>query len=211
MMDPFFVAVAVVSVFAAIIAVVDVWKLKIYNIITFPLMATGLMFHAWVGATTPGHTLWQDLALSFISILFGFLILLGPYLFGGMSAGDVKLLMAIGAWLSLPGTFYVFIASSLAAGVCAVVMICWNHSLSQTWWNFKILCYRITSMGFRFAADDQLENVSEEVQQGRRKRLIPFGAMLFIGIITTAIYQWNVEGRRLHQGPKASSSINAVQ
>jgi Flp pilus assembly protein protease CpaA len=199
-MDPlyFYIAVAVVSVFAAMVAVVDIWKLKIYNLITFPLMLTGVLYHAWVGATStnPGHSLWQDVTWSVLSILFGFFILLLPYMMGGMSAGDVKLLMAIGAWLSWPATLYVFIASSLAAGACAVIMICWNKSLSETWWNLKILIYRVASMGIHFAADDRVEDVSEAVSQSRRKRLIPFGAMLFLGIISAAIYQWSQDSSR---------------
>ena len=39
----------------------------------------------------------------------GFILLLGPYLLGGMGAGDVKASAALGAWLGLRHAFYLFV------------------------------------------------------------------------------------------------------
>ena len=43
---------------------------------------------------------------------------------GGVGAGDVKLLAAIGAWLGFTSTLYVFVVAGLAAGAYAVVVLC---------------------------------------------------------------------------------------
>ncbi len=46
----------------------------------------------------------------------GFILLLVPYLLGGMGAGDVKASAALGAWLGLPAPFF----SSFIWGSAAV-------------------------------------------------------------------------------------------
>lgn len=183
------VAIVVVAIFAGIVAVIDFWKFKIYNMVTVPLMLTGLLYHAWVGYSTPGHTWYGDMGWSFLGILFAFFVLLVPWLMGGMSAGDVKLLMGIGAWVKLPAVFWVFITSSLAAGLFSVLSIVWHRSLSETWWNIKILLFRLRSFGEHFAADERAEEVGDLVtQEERRRRLIPFGVMVFLGVIATAVF-----------------------
>ena len=114
LLSPFPAVVVIVA--ALIAAATDIWKFKVYNALTLPLLLGGLIYHA----ATAG---WAGLANSALGLLFGFAILLLFYAMGGMGAGDVKLMAAIGAWLGMPMTFYVFIASGLAGGVYAVALL----------------------------------------------------------------------------------------
>ena len=131
------VPVIVVLTAALVAAVTDVWKFKVYNALTLPLLVAGLLYH--------GFRL--EIADSLLGILFGFAALVPLYIIGGMGAGDVKLMAAIGAWLGMPLTFYVFIASSLAAGVYAIVLMVATGKMGETVVNLHILWLRLASIG----------------------------------------------------------------
>jgi prepilin peptidase CpaA len=170
----------VVLAAAVISAVTDVWKFKVHNALTLPLLASGLIYHAVVEGK-PG------LATSLLGVLFGFGMLLAFYVRGGMGAGDVKLMAAVGAWLGMPLTFYVFIASSLAAGVYAVVLVAFSQGgLSEVLLNFQILWVRMQTIGRHLGDDNRIER--EVKRDDRRRRLIPFAAMVAVGLIATLLW-----------------------
>ena len=110
------VPLVVVIVATLMAAVTDIRRFKVYNILTVPLLLSGLIFHA----ATEGLV---GVSGSLLGALVGFAALVVVYVMGGMGAGDVKLMAGVGAWLGLPLTFYVLIASCLAAGVFAVGLL----------------------------------------------------------------------------------------
>jgi prepilin peptidase CpaA len=160
----------------AITAVTDVWKFKVYNVLTLPLLCSGLVYHGYVGGSS-------EFAVSLTGALFGFGILLTFYVMGGMGAGDVKLMAAVGAWLGMPQIFYVFIASSLAAGCYALFLIFTHGRLRETWLNLQILWFRVRAFGRHLGAEDQVEAAVSRADRG--SRLIPFAAMIAIGVVAT--------------------------
>lgn len=164
-----------------IAAVTDVWKYKVYNALTLPLLASGLIYHGW---TNEEFGLWGSLA----GALTGLGILVVFYVMGGMGAGDVKLMTGVGAWLGLEQTFYVFIASSLAAGVYAVVLILLTGTVAETWLNVQTLWIRLAMIG-RVAGDPGRMEV-EVSRADRRRRVIPFGAMVALGAIVVWIWDY---------------------
>jgi prepilin peptidase CpaA len=170
------VPVIVVLTAALVAAVTDVWKFKVYNALTLPLLAAGLLYH--------GFRL--EIADSIMGILFGFAALVPLYMIGGMGAGDVKLMAAIGAWLGLQLTFYVFIASSLAAGIYAIMLMVATGKVGETIVNLHILWLRLASIGRYLASDDRVE--AEVKRTDRRRRIIPFAAMVAIGIVATLVW-----------------------
>jgi prepilin peptidase CpaA len=161
---------------ALIAAVTDIWKFKVYNALTLPLLASGLIYHGLRG----------ELTESLLGILFGFAALIALYVIGGMGAGDVKLMAAVGAWLGMPLTYYVFIASSLAAGVYAIGLVLWTRRVGETVVNLHIFWLRLSSVGRYLVSEDRIEN--EVKRSDRRGRIIPFGAMVAIGIVATLLW-----------------------
>ncbi len=171
-------ALPVIVVLSAVVvaAITDIWKFKVYNALTVPLLLTGLAYHGF-------HA---EIGDSFLGVLFGFAALVPLYIIGGMGAGDVKLMAAVGAWLGMPLTFYVFIASSLAAGLYAAGLVIWTGRVAETVVNLHIMWLRLASVGRYLAADDRVEH--EVRKTDRRKRIIPFAAMMAIGLVATLLW-----------------------
>jgi len=173
------VPIALVLVAALIAAVTDVWKFKVYNLLTSPLLASGLLYHA-IHEGMPG------LAGSSVGALAGFTLMILLYTMGGMGAGDVKFVTALGAWLGLPLTLYVLSAGCIAAGVYAAVLLVTASSLRETLLNMQILWLRLACLGRHLGSEDRVE--AEVKRPDRRRRLIPFSAMIALGLIATVLW-----------------------
>jgi len=114
----------IVVAFTAVAAVTDFRTKRLPNWLTVPCFATGLVFHAALGAYHGGLTgAWQALLWSLGGFAVGFGILLGLWLIGGGGAGDVKLMGALGAWLGWKGTMYVFVISTCLVMVFAMLSL----------------------------------------------------------------------------------------
>ena len=174
---------AVVLGAAVMAAVTDLWKFKIHNALTLPLFVTGLLYHMCV------DEYWAlGLFNSLVGGAVGFLILGLFYVMGGMGAGDVKLVAAVGAWLGVHLTLYVFIASSLAAGCYALFLILFYGRFRETLVNFQILWHRLTVLSRHVGAEDLVE---QEVNRAdRRRRIIPFAAMVALGLLAVLAFTY---------------------
>jgi prepilin peptidase CpaA len=176
----------IVGVFAVgIAAVTDVWKFKVHNLLTIPLLLSGLIFHGITGG-------WEGFAGSLLGSLFGFVILIGFYVLGGMGAGDVKLMAALGAWFGPLSTACLFIASALAAGIYALALILIYGRVKETWNNLRVIYYRLAILGRYLGSEDRLE--TEVNAPCRRHRVIPFAAMMALGLFALLAWHW-LQGR----------------
>jgi prepilin peptidase CpaA len=172
------VVVVVLATFTA--AVMDLWKLRVYNALTLPLLASGLIFHGVAGGTA-------GLVASVLGALFGFGVLIALYLVGGMGGGDVKLMAGVGAWLCMPLTFWVFIASSLAAGIYALLLMVFYRQGRESWVNFQIIWYRLAAVGRHLGAEDGVES---SVSRLDRRRVVPFASMIALGLAGLIVGAW---------------------
>lgn len=173
--------IVVVAVAVIVAAVTDLWAFKIHNALTLPLLASGLIYHGMVGGSS-------QLAGSFLGMLFGFSILFLVYLLGGIGGGDVKLMAGIGAWLGMPLTYYVFVVTALMAGLFALVLVVANGRLREVGVNLRLIWHRCGVVARHFGTDDRME--TELNRTDRRARVIPYGLMMAIGVLTTIVYFW---------------------
>jgi prepilin peptidase CpaA len=181
-LDVYPVPIATILLAALIAGVTDVWKFKVYNLLTFPLLGAGLLYHAIHGGAA-------GLAGSFLGGLVAFALMVALYAMGGMGAGDVKFVTAIGAWLGLPLTLYVMMAGSMAAGLYALVLLVTAPSIKEVWLNVQVLWIRLVCLGRHLGSEDRVE--AEVNRSDRRRRLIPFSAMMGVGLVATLVWLWS--------------------
>lgn len=175
---PLYIPVAVVSIAILIATITDLRMFKIHNLLTIPLLLSGLLYHGLV--TGP-----DGLLSSFFGVLFGFGVLVLFFLVGGIGGGDVKLLAGVGAWLGIYLTFWLFNAAALAAGCYALVLTVLNGRYRETWMNLRLLGHRMMVVGRHLGTDEQVETVAQ--RDDRRRQLIPFGAMMGVGLLVLLI------------------------
>jgi prepilin peptidase CpaA len=110
---------------AAVGAAFDITSRRIPNLLTLPAICLGLLLHLTLGG-------WRQLGGAAAAGLVGGSIFLVFYLAGGMGAGDVKLIAAVGciSGLSLVGPL--LILTSLAGGVMALGLVIYHRRLKET-------------------------------------------------------------------------------
>lgn len=125
-----------VTVVLVVAAVIDGVQLKVPNWLTFPFIISGWVFSAVMFAWS-GDAWWAGLGWSLFGTFVGLALLLPAYSIGGMGAGDVKLLMGVGAWVHGTATFYAFCVSAIIGAALAVILVVvrgnWTRHYSQFW------------------------------------------------------------------------------
>ncbi len=165
-----------VTVTLIVAAVIDGLKLKVPNWITFPMILSGWVFSA-ITYALDGQPWYAGLAWSLLGTLVGF-ALLGPlWLIGGMGAGDVKLLMGVGAWVYSANTLYAFCVSAIVGGVLAVVMVLAAGAWREHYLQFWKIANEITTI----RDPDKLAEIAAERKP--TMTLLPYGIPIAIGTI----------------------------
>jgi len=110
---------------AGIGSVTDIRERRIPNLVTGPAVVAGMMLHAIYGG-------WRGLGDSALAGAIAGGIFLIFYLAGGMGAGDVKLMTAVGCFAGLSALPQVVIATAIAGGVIALAIGIYNRRLRET-------------------------------------------------------------------------------
>lgn len=109
------------SLFFLVICVTDTLQGKIPNLATLSLLLVGLWFNFRLHGL-PG------LALALAGLLLGLTLLIVPYLMGGMGAGDIKSLAALGALLGPVPVLQVFFLAGLIGGGMAMLHLAMSNN-----------------------------------------------------------------------------------
>ena len=171
-------------------AVIDGWKLKVPNWLTFPLILSGwvlgLLYNLGLVVGNGEGGLGGALA----GTLLGFVLLLPVYSVGGMGAGDVKMQMGFGSWV---GAFFgvsrgssiilsAFCVAVLIGGVIALGMIALRGQLRQNLGNTREI------LGDWLGAGSVANVAGKAAQRKPRLHLLPYGIPLCLGFVGYLIY-----------------------
>jgi prepilin peptidase CpaA len=163
----------VVTVTLVVAAVIDGWKLKVPNWITFPMILAGWAYSA-MWSECPG---WEGLLWSIGGTAVGLGLLLPLYAIGGMGAGDVKLLGGVGAWVWGMNTVYAFVVTAIVGGVIAVVMVLARGAWTKHRQQFSLILGEILTI----RDPNKLSAIAAERKSSMR--LLPYGIPIAIGTI----------------------------
>lgn len=168
-MTPSLVQVIAVAV-ALAACVTDVRSRRIPNVLTFGAALAGVAFHA----AAPGG---QGLVHALGGWGVGVLIFLLPFVLGGMGAGDVKLVAALGAWLGPVEALWLALYTGVAGGVMALGVALVRGYLRQAFANVYLLLMHWRVSGLR-----PLHEVSLEGSRGPR---LAYAVPIFAGLVAT--------------------------
>lgn len=164
-----------VSITLVVAAVIDGWKLKVPNWLTFPMVLSGWAYSAVFFG-------WDGLGCSLTGTAVGLALLLPAYAIGGMGAGDVKLLAGVGAWMWGTTTFFAFCVSAIVGGVIALAMI----AVRRKWLHHSRQMLTIATEILVVRDPSQLSAMAAERKSSMT--LLPYGIPIAIGSI--AYFAW---------------------
>ncbi|MGB0761762.1 MAG: A24 family peptidase [Rubripirellula sp.] len=176
--DQMFLPVMAALSASLIATVTDIRSLRIRNTLTVPLLVSGIVFHCWMEG-------WSGLTVSVAGIGIGFAVLILPYLMGILGAGDVKLLMGMGAWLGGHNTALVALFGCFAMGFVAVVVLAKREGSKAVWYNLQLSILRLqTIRRHLFASQGELKDIKSMASDpAQRHNLVPFSIMLAMGSV----------------------------
>ena len=113
------------TIILIIAVVIDIRCRRIPNWLTFSTSIIAIIYHAWVKGT-------EGLLFSLKGLLVGIAVLIIPYLMGGIGAGDVKLMGAIGGLLGPKNVFTAFLVSAIMGGFYAFILLVLYGHIKET-------------------------------------------------------------------------------
>jgi prepilin peptidase CpaA len=148
----------------------DLRTRRIPQVLTLGGALAGLAFHLATGG-------WQGGVASVLGWAVGIAIFLAPFALGGLGAGDVKLLGALGAWLGVNDIVWVALYTGIAGGLFAVVVAGASGYLGQAIANVQMLLIHWKLNGIRPLTSMTLE-------EGRGPRLA-YAVPILAGTVAT--------------------------
>jgi prepilin peptidase CpaA len=195
-----FLPLVAVAIATLIASATDLWKFKVYNVLTFPTLGLGIIVSAILGG-------WSGVGSSLLGVCLGFGLLIVFFAVGGVGAGDVKLLAAVGAWLGPYLTYQVFIASALFGGLYALILVLIRSGMMGM--AIEIVQARQTLLS-PSTWKLPTSTIEGEVQRSdRRRRLVPYAAMTCLGYFAVMAW-WGSDLQRVWPPTERSSAISTV-
>jgi prepilin peptidase CpaA len=156
-------------------SVFDVKSRRIPNFVTMPAFLFGLALHLALGG-------WRQLLSSLAAGLICAAVFLVFYIAGGMGAGDVKLILAVGCIAGLSHVAYLLVLTALSGGVMAIVWAVARGQLQQTIMNVGELASHHRHAGLQPHPDLNLKNAAT--------LRLPYALAIAGGSILTLYFQF---------------------
>lgn len=151
-------------------AVTDLRVGRIFNAVTYPAIALGL-----VGSMLGFG---PDPASAVLGCLVGGGALYFLFAFGWMGGGDVKLMAAVGALRGFPFILHAMFYSVFVGGVAAALMLIWRGHTRAVVGDLVVVVKRLTGFG---AASAPIP---------ARGGALPFGVAICVGTLAALVLEW---------------------
>ena len=127
---------------ATVACAFDLRTRRIPQMVTLGGAAAGLVFQTVNGG-------WAGGAISVTGWLVGTAVFLVPFVLGGLGAGDVKLLGALGAWLGPADVIWLALYTGIAGGILALLVAAATGYLRRALANVRVLLVHWRMNGLR--------------------------------------------------------------
>jgi prepilin peptidase CpaA len=167
----------------AVAAISDMRTRRIPNLLTFPMLFSGLLV-----SLLPGNT------ISFQEALLGCLVLGVPYfflfVFAGGGAGDAKMMGAIGAWVGFTGSIPVLVGVALSGGVLAIGYALIRRRFAAVSGNLRAMATGAALMTF---CRVPLANAQAILPEQQKMLTMPYGLAILCGTLLAAgwVFLWH--------------------
>ena len=146
------------------------WKThRIPNWLTLSSLVSAVAAHAFL---PEGEGVWRVLG----GVAAGFALLVLPYALGLMGAGDVKLLMAAGAWTGAACTFHAFPWIALFGGVLGLFTLVLHEGITGSCVRLHLACITLRDNRFSAPTKQSATHLSYDM---------PYGIPIALGFFTT--------------------------
>jgi len=160
----------VVFTLSGIAIVTDLWRGRIYNWLTLPAILLGLIFNFFTDGLS-------GFGVALASVAFAFVIYGWMFWLGVMGGGDVKLLMALGAWCGFNFVFDVALLGIVLGGAMAIGILIYNGKIVDF---FKRMHHFLLTVF--------IKELEFEAPKINHKLTMPFGLAIAAAAIWVVIY-----------------------
>lgn len=186
-----------VSVGMIACAVIDWWKFKVPNYLTFPLILSGMflgLLHNF-GVHPFGELGSGGIGAAAAGTAFGFFLLFPILAIRGVGAGDVKMTMGFGSWVGaffgfehscLWIIFYSFCAGVIVGGFLSLIMMAVRGDYHKYLEHTRVILTDLVTMG-------SVSKIAERAAERKpRWHKLPYGIPLclgFVGFLVFAVFR----------------------
>ncbi|WP_083798606.1 A24 family peptidase [Dethiobacter alkaliphilus] len=156
--------------FVTVCMITDIIERKIYNVVVLAGLVTALVLNVIVQGFYSGAV------FTLAGFFTGIFLLVIPFVFGGLGAGDVKMLGMIGAFTGYPVVIQVLLVSAIVGGVFAL------YTMLRQGKMFKRLKTFFLGI-FCAAAARKTVHMNNLDEKDAGKNAIPYGVALSVGVI----------------------------
>lgn len=156
--------------FVAVCLYTDLTERKIYNSVVLCGIVTALVINITLLNITEG------IVFTFAGLFTGILLLIIPFIVGGLGAGDVKMLGMIGAFTGYGIVVQIMLASAVVGGIYALIVMLAGRKLMSRMW-------KIIQGFYLFAVTKKVVYCSNIKDKDAEKNAIPYGVALSAGVI----------------------------
>jgi len=149
----------------------DLKERKIYNVILLPAFLIGIIINFFSMGL-------NGLIFSLIGFGVGLLVLIIPFMAGGIGGGDVKLLAVIGSIKGWYFLMYTALGMGIAGGVIAIFILLFRKRLFRT--------FKVFFKGILVLFGSKFKIVSFNVDD--EKYMFPYGVAIAAGVIIAYVF-----------------------
>ena len=170
--------IAVLLVLILIAAISDILYRRIPNWLTISGMLSGIGLNAFL------HPLWPGMKLSLLGFAAAFMVYFVLFAIRATSAGDVKLMAAIGAMVGWQDWIAIFAITAVLGGIFAVLFSIAQKRLQKTLRNVGFILGELGHGRLAYLSNEELDVTSSKGLRAPHGAIIAIGTVMFLALMS---------------------------